>query len=107
MARPFLFCAFLFILTLTLEISLVMGAPTNCGPIQATDTDQIEFALNLEFLEAEFFLNGALGRGLDSFAPSFAKGGPPPIGARKAFLDPLAAQIIEEFGYQEIGHLRY
>nr|POE98375.1 desiccation-related protein pcc13-62 [Quercus suber] len=74
MARPFLFCAFLFILTL--EVSLL-----------------------------SFFLTGALGRGLDSFAPSFAKGDPPPIGARKAILDPLAAQIIEEFGYQEIGHL--
>ncbi|KAK7823908.1 ferritin-like catalase Nec2 [Quercus suber] len=104
MARRFLFCASLFILTL--EVSLAMGAPTNCGPIQATDTDRIEFALNLEFLEAEFFLNGALGRGLDSFAPSFAKGGPPPTGAKKANLDPLVAKIIEEFGYEEIGHLR-
>ncbi|KAM3687949.1 hypothetical protein ACJW30_10G115000 [Castanea mollissima] len=104
MARPFLFCAFLFILTL--EVSLVMGAPTNCGPIQATDTDMIQFAQNLEFLEADFFLYGALGRGLDSFTPSFAKGGPPPIGAKKVNLDPLVAKIIEEFGYEEIGHLR-
>ncbi|KAM3735812.1 hypothetical protein ACB098_10G116000 [Castanea mollissima] len=32
--------------------------------------------------------------------------GPPPIGAKKANLDPLVRQIIEEFGYQEVGHLR-
>ena len=106
MASPLLFSAFLFILTLELEASQVMAAP-NCGPIQATDVDRVEFAQNLEFLEAEYFLYGALGRGLDSFAPSFAKGGPPPIGAKKANLDPLVAKIIEEFGYQEIGHLRY
>ncbi|KAK9983783.1 hypothetical protein SO802_033308 [Lithocarpus litseifolius] len=105
MASPLLFSAFLFILTLELKASQVIAAP-DCGPTQATDVDRIRFAQNLEFLEAEYFLNGALGRGLDSFAPSFAKGGPPPIGAKKANLDPLVAKIIEEFGYEEIGHLR-
>jgi hypothetical protein len=102
MGSPF-FVVFIFLITL--EVSQVMGAP-NCGPILASDTDRIEFALNLEFLEAEFFLSGALGRGLDSIAPSYANGGPPPIGAKKANLDPLVAAIIEEFAYEEVGHLR-
>ncbi|XWS46684.1 hypothetical protein CRYUN_Cryun14cG0089000 [Craigia yunnanensis] len=44
--------------------------------------------------------------GLDAFAPELVKGGPPPIGARKANLDPITRRIIEEFGYQEIGRLR-
>ncbi|KAB1202942.1 Desiccation-related protein PCC13-62 [Morella rubra] len=94
------------IFMLSLKLSLVTGSAAYCGPIEATDRDRIQFALNLEFLEAEFFLYGALGRGLDSIAPSFAQGGPPPIGGQKANLDPLVGRIIEEFGYQEVGHLR-
>jgi hypothetical protein len=69
MGSPF----FVVIFLITLEFSQVMSAP-NCGPIVAGDTDRIQFALNPEFLEAEFFLNGALGRGLDSIAPSYAEG---------------------------------
>jgi hypothetical protein len=97
MGSPF-FVVFIFLITL--EFSQVMGSP-NCGPIVAGDTDRIQFALNLEFLEAEFFLNGALGTGLDSIAPSYADGGPPPVGSKKANLDPLVARIIEE-----VGHVR-
>ncbi|GMY16887.1 desiccation-related protein PCC13-62-like [Fagus crenata] len=102
MASAF-FSAFIFLFSL--KLSHVMCAP-NCGPIVANDTDRIEFALNLEFLEAEFFLYGALGEGLDSIAPYLAEGGPTPIGAKKANLDHLVRRIIEEFGYQEVGHLR-
>ncbi|XVE73294.1 hypothetical protein DITRI_Ditri11bG0106000 [Diplodiscus trichospermus] len=91
---------------LSLQLITIAGSPYLCGPIKASDEDQIMFAQNLEFLEAEFFTHGALGKGLDAFAPEFAKGGPPPIGGRKANLDPLTRRIMEEFGYQEIGHLR-
>jgi hypothetical protein len=98
------FLVFIYLISLTLN--QVMGSP-NCGPIVADDTDRIQFAFNLEFLEAEFFLYGALGRGLDTIAPTFAGGGPPPIGAKKANLDPIVGRIIEEFAYQEVGHLRF
>jgi hypothetical protein len=98
------FLVFIYLISLTLN--QVAGSP-NCGPIVADDTDRIQFAFNLEFLEAEFFLYGALGRGLDTIAPTFAGGGPPPIGAKKANLDPIVGQIIEEFAYQEVGHLRF
>ncbi|PON96583.1 Desiccation-related protein [Trema orientale] len=100
---PSTFPAIIFLLAV--KPSLLWGAPC-CEPVQANDTDKVEFALNLEFLEAEFFLRGALGRGLDAINSSLAEGGPPPIGARKANLDPLLHRIIEEFGYQEVGHLR-
>jgi hypothetical protein len=105
MAKAFSASAVLLFL-ITLKVSQVIGAGNYCEPIVANDTDQIQFALNLEFLEAEFFLYGALGKGLDSFEPTFAHGGPPPVGAKKANLDPLVRRIIEEFGYQEVGHLR-
>ncbi|XP_052182866.1 ferritin-like catalase Nec2 [Diospyros lotus] len=70
------------------------------------DKDLIQFAVNLEFLEAEFFLFGAFGYGLDRVAPEMPMGGPPPVGARKANLDPLTQNITTEFAYEEVGHLR-
>ncbi|KAJ4713087.1 Desiccation-related protein PCC13-62 [Melia azedarach] len=99
MALPY----FLFAFLLTIPGAIV-STPTS--PKQVDDKDLIHIALNLEFLETEFFLNGALGKGLDSIAPQLAEGGPPPVGAKKANLDFLTKNIIEEFGYQEVGHLR-
>ncbi|KAJ6817416.1 desiccation-related protein PCC13-62-like [Iris pallida] len=66
----------------------------------------MQFALNLEHTETEWFLFGALGYGLDNVEPELAMGGPPPVGTRKARLDNVTRRIIEEFGYQEVGHLR-
>lgn len=71
------------------------------------DVNPLEFALNLEFLEAEFFLNGALGHGLDTFSPELAQGGPYPVGAKIAKLDPLTRDVIYQFALQEVGHLKY
>ncbi|KAJ0979838.1 hypothetical protein J5N97_015312 [Dioscorea zingiberensis] len=75
-------------------------------PVYPTDVDLLQFALNLEHIEAEWFLFGATGRGLDAVEPELALGGPPPIGARKANLDVVTQRYIAEFGYQEVGHLR-
>ncbi|KAL3617194.1 hypothetical protein CASFOL_038941 [Castilleja foliolosa] len=69
------------------------------------DSDYVELALNLEYLETEFFLYGALGYGLDKVAPGLSMGGPKPYGAQKANLF-FVNDIITEFGYQEVGHLR-
>ncbi|ERN06402.1 desiccation-related protein PCC13-62 [Amborella trichopoda] len=76
------------------------------APLPKLDVDLLEFPLNLEYLEAEFFLWGSFGYGLDKVAPNLTKGGPPPIGATKANLDPLTRDIITQFAYQEVGHLR-
>ncbi|XP_021907088.1 desiccation-related protein PCC13-62-like isoform X2 [Carica papaya] len=74
--------------------------------VRKGDKDLLEFPLNLEYLEAEFFCHGSLGYGLDKVAPELTMGGPPPIGARKANLDPLIRDIMEQFAWQEVGHLR-
>ncbi|KAL2585595.1 hypothetical protein AAZV13_13G006600 [Glycine max] len=71
-----------------------------------SDVDLLEFPLNLEYLEAEFFLFGSLGHGLDVVAPNLIEGGPPPIGVRLARLGSLVRNIILQFGFQEVGHLR-
>ncbi|XP_021772887.1 desiccation-related protein PCC13-62-like [Chenopodium quinoa] len=75
-------------------------------PIYKVDMMQLQFAQNIEHLEAEFFLWGALGYGLDKVAPQLTLGGPPPIGVRKANLDNFTEGIITEFGFEEVGHLR-
>ncbi|GMH29720.1 hypothetical protein Nepgr_031563 [Nepenthes gracilis] len=74
--------------------------------IPASDADLLEFPLNLEYLEAEFFLWGSLGFGLDKFAPNLTMGGPSPVDARVARLDPFTRDVIYQFALQEIGHLR-
>ncbi|KAJ6318121.1 hypothetical protein OIU76_013629 [Salix suchowensis] len=76
------------------------------SPIPESDIDLLEFPLNLEYLEAEFFLYGSMGQGLDSFAPNLTMGGPRPLGAKKANLDPYTRDIIKQFAWQEVGHLR-
>lgn len=96
--------AFLLTLFLAKSHSIEILADS---PIPQSDVDLIQFALNLEFLEAEFFLNGASGIGLDQVAPNLTNGGPPPIGARKANLDPLILDVITQLGLQEVGHLRF
>lgn len=75
--------------------------------VEKSDVGLIEFPLNLEYLEAEFFLYGSLGYGLDKVAPNLTMGGPTPLGAKKARLDPFTRDVIEQFAWQEVGHLRY
>lgn len=80
--------------------------PRSYSPTQS-DVDLLEFPLNLEYLEAEFFLYGSLGYGLDKVNPGLTQGGPSPIGAQKAHLDHFTRDVITQFAWQEVGHLRF
>ncbi|KAK9146927.1 hypothetical protein Sjap_006830 [Stephania japonica] len=107
------FFTFTFMVSCNLMISSVASNPNSCYTpttsdiaIDPSDIDPLQFALNIEHLEADFFLIGAIGKGLEDFAPELVMGGPPPVGAIKANLDDLTKDIILEFGYEEIGHLR-
>ncbi|XP_071723356.1 ferritin-like catalase Nec2 [Rutidosis leptorrhynchoides] len=106
MASYFLFAILLAIFFMSTRAGYTSRSAAYCGPIKANDKDRIRFALNLEFMEAELFCHAALGCGLDELAPYFTLDGPSPIGAQKANLDPLTNRVIEEFCYQEIGHIR-
>ena len=117
MNPSFLLVFFMFMVTSNLGFSIAFPETSPlCGPryppwgvpvVHPVDVDLLQFALNPEHLEADYFLYGAYGYGLDKFAPELVMGGPPPIGAMKANLDKLTQHIIEEFGLQEVGHLRY
>lgn len=76
------------------------------GPVPAMDSDLLNFALNVEYFECEFFMGALYGVGLDKFAPHLTGGGPPPIGLEIANLDPATGDIVLQFGLQEIGHIR-
>lgn len=63
------------------------------------DLDLIEFPLNLEYLEAEFFLFGDLGYGLDKVSPELPSQGPSPMGDMKYNLSFFVHDIILEFTF--------
>ncbi|XP_073124929.1 desiccation-related protein PCC13-62-like [Henckelia pumila] len=91
---------------LLLFLLLLHRGSTLSQDLPGSDVDLLEFPLNLEYLEAEFFAWGALGRGLDALEPNLTAGGPPPLGVQKAKLSPFIRDIIQQFAYQEFGHLR-
>ncbi|KAK9080041.1 hypothetical protein SSX86_001716 [Deinandra increscens subsp. villosa] len=90
-----------------LIISLFISTTVNATFIlPKSDINLLEFPLNLEYFEAEYFLFGSMGKGLDNIEPDLAAGGPPPIGAKQANISLVVKDIITQFGYQEVGHLR-
>ena len=72
----------------------------------AMDKELAQVALNLEYFEAEYFLWGSVGYGLEKAAPYLPDGGPAPIGAQKANLTAYYQDIFYQMGLQEVGHLR-
>lgn len=72
----------------------------------AMDKNLLGVALNLEYFEAEYFLWAAYGYGLDALAKYLVDGGPAPLGAQKANLDPYYTDLYKQMGLQEIGHIR-
>ncbi|KAM0962509.1 hypothetical protein ACFX13_022050 [Malus domestica] len=64
--------AFLIPLPLSCSSESILDHHHDDGSSSVTqsDVDLLEFPLNLEYLEAEFFLYGAFGHGLDTVDPS-------------------------------------
>ncbi|MED6134990.1 hypothetical protein PIB30_042088 [Stylosanthes scabra] len=96
----------LFLLLVLLSYSPNAVLVRSASIISPTDDLIFVFAENFDYLEAEFFLYGALGEGLDAVAPELVGGGPPPIGASIANLGSLVKDLMTQLGYQYVGHLR-
>jgi hypothetical protein len=78
------------------------------APSTVTDADILTFALNLEYLEAEFYLYAATGSGLSA---TDAGSGPaatvPPNTVKVPFATPSIAQYANEIAQDELNHVRF
>jgi hypothetical protein len=77
--------------------------PTSTG---VTDADILNFALNLEYLEAEFYLHAATGSGLAT-ADVGSSPGSVTGGSKVAGLTPAQQNILNEIAYDEQEHVRF
>lgn len=93
----------------------VTTPPPTGGSSTFTDTDVLNFALNLEYLEAQFYLYAATGAGLESTdttpgsaAPSQTVG-KVTVGSAAAVpgLSPAQQQILNEIAYEEQTHVQF
>lgn len=74
----------------------------------ATEVQVLNFALNLEYLEAEFYAFATTGSGLS--AADIGGAGTPGAttgGARVAFSDPNLAAVAQEIAADELAHVRF
>ncbi|MDP1027691.1 ferritin-like domain-containing protein [Sphingomonas sp. KR1UV-12] len=91
---------------------VVTPTPT---PSAVTEADVLNFALQLEYLEANFYSYAAFGTGIDSAIqagvgtqgsvqlPSTTAGRPRQV----QFTDPIVAQYAREIAYDEIAHVKF
>lgn len=90
---------------------------TGTGPTTPTytDADILNFALNLEYLEAQFYLYAATGAGLEASdttagsASSYKTVGTVTVGAAAAVpgLTPAQQDILNEIAFEEQAHVRF
>lgn len=91
------------------------STPTPPPTPQFTDADVLNYALNLEYLEAQFYLYAATGAGLApadtsaGSASSFQTVGTVTVGNAAAVpgLTPQQQEILNEIAYEERAHVRF
>lgn len=73
-----------------------------------TDADVLNFALNLEYLEANFYSYAAFGTPIDASLTAGTGTQGAATGGRKAtFTDPVVAQYAKEIANDEIAHVKF
>ena len=88
----------------------VAGLPSSAEAQQVSDVDVLNFALNLEYLEAEFYLRAVFGRGLaDSDATGRGADSIQPVsgGSVVPFQSRMAQEYAREIAEDEENHVRF
>jgi hypothetical protein len=83
-------------------------ATSSSPPTTTTEVDALNFALNLEYLEAQYYSYAAFGAGIA--AGLLTGAGPQGTvtgGAKVAFTDPLVAQYAREIAADEADHVTF
>lgn len=83
---------------------LAIAAFSAAPAVAVNDVDILNFALNLEYLEASFYSYAVYGTGLSS---SLRGGGPQASGGKKASLSGVVAKIAKEIATDEIKHVKF
>lgn len=107
MAVPASAVLFVIVSVLLLQGPWSCAAQSSSCNITQGEEEFLQFGLNLVYLEAEFFLFGSKGYGLDRADPNLTMDGPRPIGAMVARLDSFTKDVIYQFGLQKVGHIRF
>jgi hypothetical protein len=85
-----------------------LSLSTSVSAQTITDADVLNFALNLEYLEAQFYSYAAYGTGLDnSLLGGTGTQGAVRGGRQVNFTDPIVSQYAREIAQDEIAHVRF
>ena len=99
----------------SLQGLIVLGAGAAIGgiarpsPVLAqdiSDEDIFRFALNLEYMEAEYYLRGTTGMGIDA-ADAGSKPGDVVGGKQVSFETPAIGEFLQEVAENELAHVRF
>jgi len=93
----------------TVGASALTGLDTAAAAAAApSDAAVLNFALNLEYLEAEFYLNAVFGRGLDASMTTGKGDRGPVVGGRQVnFSSRTIRQYAREIAHDEMHHVRF
>lgn len=88
---------------------LALGDAADVFAQNLTDFDIPNFALNLEYLEAEFYTVAVTGRRIDDLGvPVSGRGGSgPTTGGARVALDPAVQRVAEQVALDEQQHVRF
>lgn len=85
---------------------LPLGQAVAQEATSATDIDIVNFQLNLEYLEADYYLRGSLGTTVDEVFGS-SQGGAVKGGGKVAFSNPVREGMMRNIAGNEVSHIRF
>ncbi|MBA3896349.1 MAG: ferritin-like domain-containing protein [Sphingomonadaceae bacterium] len=102
------FRAFAGAATLAGGLAVAYSPAAKAQAAAPTDADILNFALNLEYLEAQFYMYAATGAGLPANLLTGTGTQGAVIGGRKVnFTDPVVSQYAQEIAADEVAHVTF